>query len=476
MSVVNQSYHMQGYSHANNDGTREAVERFEELIHSNKESYFDVSQIESIFDFYNENNMMDKAISVLQMGLRQHPDSTSLQLKYSTLLLEQHQDEESLEILNYLKLVETGNSEVFLNLGIIYTRWHKKEDALNHFSKALKLADDEELEDFVFEIGFNLNLDDYNLEARNLLIKYQPQYPNNENILFELAYAHDKLDELEQGISVYNTLLDLNPYLENAWYNMGILLSKQEKFQEAIEAYKITIALDPDLSEAYFNMANSLAQVSEYNEALNVYAEYMSYNYPSPLTYYYMGDCWENMDNHNFAFRFYSLAVEIDPENIEALLALGKSSYLIQDYATSVSAFEKAQIIDSNAPGLWLSLGKTYKKMNKSALAKKCLKQALLTQDQDTYSWIEMYQFLEESEKNFNALTFLKRVLHKDRTNGALHYLAAVIYNKSNHNEDALRHLVIARQLLPDDLEIVLNEYPALVSMPKIAEYLNSQH
>ncbi|TLX76591.1 tetratricopeptide repeat protein [Labilibacter sediminis] len=466
---------MQEYSHANQDGAKEAVEKFEELVNHNKASYFDVFQIESIFDFYNEKNMLDKAEYAIKMGLRQHPDSSSLQLKYSTLLIEKGKHDEALDILNYLKEVEKSNSEIFLNLGIIYLRLAEKKLAINSFEKALKLVDKEELSEYVFEIGFNLNQEHYFTEARNVLNYYLPQFPKNENILFELAFAYDKLQDVDKGIEIYNKLLDINPYLENAWYNLGILHNKNENYSDAIEAYNITISIAPTLSEAYYNKANSLAQIGEYKDALNCYAEYMSYSFPMPLTYYYMGDCWENLGNYDLARRFYKMAVDLDPDHMDSLQSLGRASYRIQDYETSIFAFDKALNLEPESSNLWLSLGKSYKKLKKPAEAKRCLKKALINQHEDTTSWIEMYQFLDENEKDFDPIPFLKKLLNKDQTNGALHYLAAIIYNKCNNHDESLRHLVMARQLLPDDLEIVLNEYPALVSMPEIAEFINTQ-
>ncbi len=465
---------MQEYSQANYDGTREAVEKFEELINHNKKSYFDVFQIESIFDFYNEKNMMEKAESAIKLGLSQHPDATSLQLKYSTLLIEQGAISEALKLLEYLKQLETNNAEVFLNLGIIYTRLHNKKNAIKNFEMAIKLIGQEDIEEYVFEIGFNLNQEFYYKEARNLLKNFYSKFPENENILFELAYAYDKLDEVDEGIDAYNKLLDINPYLENSWYNLGILYNKKEKYAEAIEAYDITIAIAPNLSEAYYNKANSLAQIGEFTEAIKCYAEYTSYSYPMAITYFYMGDCWENLGNNNMATKFYKMAVDLDPDHFEALQSLGRTSYRTQDYETSIYAFDKAIVMNPESPDLWLSLGKSYKKMKKAPEAKRCLKRALINQHEDTLSWIEMYQFLEEHEENFNPIPFLQRLLSKDHKNGALHYLAAIIYNKCNDYAESLRHLVIARQILPDDLEMVLNEYPALVTMPEIAEYINT--
>ena len=87
----------------------------------------------------------------------------------------------------------------------------------------------EELEEYVFEIGFSLNQEFFYKEAKNLLSNFHPKFPYNENILFELAYSHDKLEEVDEGIEVYNKLLDINAYLENAWYNLGILYNKKRK-------------------------------------------------------------------------------------------------------------------------------------------------------------------------------------------------------------------------------------------------------
>jgi len=466
---------MQEYSHADQEGTMETVERFEELVQLNQESYFDVFQIESIFDYYHQNNILDKAEMAISMGLRQHPDSTILQLKLSTLYLELDKDEEALEILNYLKEVESNNAEIFLNLGIIYTRFAEKKEALKNFEIAIKNCSSEDLADYIFEISFNLNQEGYYTEAKNVINYYLNEFSNNENILFELAYAYDKLDEIDEGIDTYNDLLDINPYLENAWYNLGILHNKQENYAEAIEAYNITIAIAPNLSEAYFNKANSLAQTGEFIEALNSYAEYISYSYPNAITYYYMGDCWENLGNNVLASKFYKAAIDLDPNHIEALRSLGRTSYIAQDYETSIYALDKAVNIDPKSSDLWRALGKSYKKSKKLAEAKRCLKRALINQHQDTNNWMEMYEFLEENEKDFNAIPFLELLLSKDQSNGALHYLAAIIYNKFDKQKQSLNHLIIARQLLPEDLEIVLNKYPALVSMPEIAEYINSQ-
>lgn len=464
---------MQDFSQENHNRSKAEIEYFENLINTNKDAYFDVHQIESIFDYYNEMNMYSKAEIALEMGLRQHPDSTSLLLKHSTILIEKNEHSKSLEILEYLKELEVTNPEIYLNLGIIHSRAKDRTKAIKHFEKALKLVSGEELSDFVFEISFTLNQNGYFNEVKNLANYYKDKLSNNENLLFELAYAYDKLDILEKGIEVYNQLLDINPYSETAWYNLGILYNKLDLYEKAIHAYNMTLTISPELSEAHYNKANSLAHLGKYREALDSYTEHILVSLFSPITYYYMGDCWENLGNNELANRFYKLTSELDPDNLEALEALGRTSYETKDYKTSIDAFDKALNLTPESSQLWLNLGKSHRKARNTAEAKRCLKKALINKQEDTLSWIEMYQFLEEQESNFEPLNFLEKLLVKDHSNGALHYLAAVIYHKNNDNKQSLAHLIIARQLLPNDLDIVLNKYPQLTTIPKIAEYIN---
>lgn len=97
------------------------------------------------------------------------------------------------------------------------------------FDKAIELSIDE-AESFFLDIGFNLNQEGYYNEAIYYLSYATIQYEDNENILFELAYAYDKADQIDDGIETYLILLELNPYFENAWYNLGILYNKKGEF------------------------------------------------------------------------------------------------------------------------------------------------------------------------------------------------------------------------------------------------------
>ena len=72
---------MQEFLHTNHDDVQGAVERFKQMISTEKEVYFDVHQIESVFEFYVDKNLLDKAAQILHIGLSQHPQASSLQVK-----------------------------------------------------------------------------------------------------------------------------------------------------------------------------------------------------------------------------------------------------------------------------------------------------------------------------------------------------------------------------------------------------------
>ena len=72
---------MQDFLHASHDEALHSIERFEKMISSDKIEYFDVHQIENIYDFYFDKNQIKQAEHILKIGIQQHPQASSLQVK-----------------------------------------------------------------------------------------------------------------------------------------------------------------------------------------------------------------------------------------------------------------------------------------------------------------------------------------------------------------------------------------------------------
>ncbi len=323
----------------NHNEIKEDLERFEQMENGEREYYFDVHSIENIFDFYADKNQFEKAERALQLGFRQHPNSTSLLSKKAIILMEKGDDQSAIEIMEGLINLEQSNPEFYLNLGWAYLRNGFEDKGIECFNKTIEIAFDEQ-EDYLLDMGLYLNQAEYYESTISFLEPACQQFPNNENLLFELAFAYDKVGDIENGLRTYNKLLEVNPFSENAWYNIGILYIKNKELETANNCYDYALALNPSHAEALFNKGNALVHLGKFEDALNCYIDYISYGYEPLLAYHYMADCLEQMENIELSVRFYRQCVQVDPDYIPAWL--GYISLLI-NHEKNEEALEATQ-------------------------------------------------------------------------------------------------------------------------------------
>jgi tetratricopeptide (TPR) repeat protein len=61
--------------------------------------------------------------------------------------------------------------------------------------------------------------------------------PEDSFLLFAYAKEYEKLNRLEESLSVYRKLVVTNPRYVGTYYHLGKLLEKNEQFEQAIQVY-----------------------------------------------------------------------------------------------------------------------------------------------------------------------------------------------------------------------------------------------
>jgi len=284
------------------------VLRFEQM----EDAYFDVESIESIFDFYAENSELEKAERVLQLGLKLHPNSIDLLIKKTFILIEKGEEKVAIPLLKRLLKFEEMDPELYFNLGWAYLKTDNPEKALSCFREAANIFFDE-YDSFIIDIAFNLNELNYTKYAIELLEETILKYPNNENLLFELAYSYDNEDQILKTIDIYNRILNINPFSEATWFNLAIISHRYEDFNSALYCFDIVLSLNPNNAEAHFDKANLLLETEEPLKALNCYFEAVSHGFEPVICYHQIAFCLEQLGQIELALRFYDLSVKTHP-------------------------------------------------------------------------------------------------------------------------------------------------------------------
>lgn len=453
---------------------REAIERFKRRSENSNDSYFDVHQIEFIFEYYIEKGDYETALEAIEIGLKQHPMATALMLRKATLLMDSGRMEEAKSILILLSNIESNDPDVFVHLGSVYLYESNLKEGLKCLKKAHFIASEhgEDLIDIITDICNQLNFYNYNKEAIDYINQLEPIHRKNKSIEFEYGVANENLMLFDEALKSYKKLIDEDPFLENVWYNIGNTLNKDNKFEEAIEAYLYTLAINPLNNEAIFNLGNCYAQLEQYDEALDCYLEHCS-NLPFPEGIYpYIADCYERLGNYEYAYKFYQLIITTNPLNSDGHAGIGNCYFELKKYRIALKSFRIALAIAPDNGDIWFSIGKCHFALNQLKSAIKSFRKAIELDEHDTAAWFELY-FLRHriDEKEFEKI-FAKLDLFENE-NSSLYYLCVVIWLEQKNAQNALEALKKGFLLKPEDLRILIDYYPEVLQEPILASYIN---
>ncbi len=448
---------------------REAVERFEKMEYKGQEFFFDVHSIENIFDFYIDKLQFNKAERIIEIGLRQHPEASVLRVKQAIIFIEKGRLSKATALLENLLQLEKSNSEVYLNLGYVYLRDGQNEKGIRTFEEGFKYAFGNDVEALLDVVLYLNQFHEYQATI-DILEQRKALFTDNENLLFELAYAFDKVGEDQEAYHAYQQVLDINPWSDNGWYNSGITLVKMGDLSLANEAFDFCLAINPEHEQAWFNKGNSLAQQNRYQEALDSYLECISYDIQQSRAIHYIADCWNQLGNTSMADRFFKLATHINPMDIDAWENYARF-YMEQQEPEKCRnvidlALREKEMMEDSELGMFYHLkAQSYVLDEEWELSKKFFIKSILSNRHDVRHLIALYKLSKALNPIYNIELFIDEYSEKFMETISFHYMLGAYHILITEDmEQAYNFLQEAVHYAPGYIEELLDTFPTIES------------
>ena len=206
--------------------------------------------------------------------------------------------------------VTLNNWLVHYNMGFALERQGKLEEAVGHFSEALR---------------------------------YNPSYVNAYYALGSVRLRQEKLDE---AIRHFSEALGLKPDYVEAHNSLGVALERQGRTEEAVGHYSEALRINPDYAEAHFNLGIVLMRQEKFKEAMGHYSEALRINPDYAKAHYNMGVALMNQERFEEAASYFSAAVRINPDYFVAQYNLGVALVLQGNRKGAKYHFSEALRID----------------------------------------------------------------------------------------------------------------------------------
>lgn len=325
------------------------VRRYEAMEAAHERIFFDVEEIEMIVDHYLERSEPRRAEKVLAFAKELHPSSIDITFAEAVVMMALGRLRKALDLLDAVEKVEPYNEEVQLHKAGIFSQQRNHRRSVEHYKRALELAEDG-LDEIFLDLAFEYeNLEDF--ESAIECLKNALQHnPENEAVLYELAYCHDLAGADEASISFFRNFTNENPYSSVAWYNLGNVLAKLERYKESNEALDLAIAIDERFSSAWFSKARNLLIGGQYEEAIACYEETLAFDGPQAITYSFIGECYEKMERLEQAVINYDQSIMLDPEWVDAWIGRGVVRDMQDRLPEALRSLQQALLLSPEHP------------------------------------------------------------------------------------------------------------------------------
>ena len=302
---------------------------------------------------------LDEALSTIQKVIKQKPEWTEAYILQSNIFVRQGYKSHSLAVLR--KTIEEQSDNV--NLRMFYARSlvdaKQFDEAINQFEL---LTDDEKLQ---HEARYALGLLTMQMNKPKRSAEYFSQLlEDNKRVVeaqYYLAQSYELQNELNAAISEYKKVVN-NKYSFEAELRIALILAKQGQIKDARQRLQ---NMSPDSKDkelrVYLAEGEILNTAKQYQSALDLYTEALRHLVDNDRLIYARALTAEKLGKIDLAVRDLESLVKREPENAQALNALG---YTLIDKTKQLKRgldyIKKAYKLEPDDPAIHDSMGWAY--------------------------------------------------------------------------------------------------------------------
>lgn len=171
----------------------------------------------------------------------------------------------------------------------------------------------------------------------------------------------------------------------------------------------------------------------------------------NPEAYNLLGDLYSELNNGTLAAQNYNKALELDKNQVKAVLHKGQLYKRSTNYEGAIVEFENALKINPDFAPAYRELGETYFKMKKIEKAKENYKRYLELSKNNTGARIRYAYFLYESEAYKSALEEIGKIGKIDSSNIYMLRVVSYINYENDLNEVALKTISRVFEMTAND-------------------------
>lgn len=361
-------------------------------------------------------------------------------------------------------------------IGKIYVDNKNLKKALKYFKRAHKI--EKELSQSVMAMGLVYEELNKPKLAKKTYKKYLKKNPNDTLILGRLVHLLLASDQKQEVVKYAQRLLDFEPENLNLKVKLAIIYRDLKQFEKSAKTFKELLVVAPDNQDLIYYLASLYQEINEYEESIEYYTQITPESSLYQESSYQIAQMLSLMAKEEYAetkdeklrrrfFEFISNKIEELPEFVvEFTILKATLQESIGEVADAIKTLNTIRDDKSFNDDYKFYLAALYEKEKKYSEAKELIDQIIEVDPSNAHAWNFLgYSLLEQNSDFELAKEYILKAIKLEPNDGYIRDSLGWYYYKIGELSKAIKELVRAHKLVPNDPSI--NKHVAIVYTAK---------
>jgi tetratricopeptide (TPR) repeat protein len=283
------------------------------------------------------------------------------------------------------------------------------------------------------------------LQQLDVLSKQTPEPAGVERLRGLIFYQQN---DFTQANTAFAKAIAQDPRDLESMQMRGVTLFRMGKAAEAIPLLEQARASVPSANiDPNYVLGVSYMQVGRFDDARHAFAAQYGFAPDSAPAYLLAARLFFRQENVPAAHAAATKAIELNANLPLAHQLLGEIALATGDTTTAIAEFKKEEQINPLNGELYNRLGDAYLRSNQNAEAQHALNRAVLLEPNATGPYILLGKLLLNQQNPMMASMYLERARQMDPGNYMTHFLLGQAYRSAGRKDDAAREFREAERL-----------------------------
>ncbi|MEL6251448.1 MAG: tetratricopeptide repeat protein [Bacteroidota bacterium] len=343
------------------------------------------------------------------------------------------------------------NPDLYLARGKCYLEIEKIKQAVNDFTKAIKLYPDLR-EAYLLRGSIAEKEQNYNKAITDFGLAIST-FRNDPDLLRRRAKLFVLTRQDEKGIEDYTEAIEFSPQRVELYKERGIIRNRIEIHSDAVNDFAQVVRLSPEDPEGWYYRGLSYLGLQEFSAASDDFIKARNNGLNKTGRehlkkiaddYFKSGQNAYAQKNFSFARESFTHATEVEPKYKEAWFNKGESAFKEEKYLEAIEDYSQVLKLDGNYYMAFQQRGLSRQKLGQLSLAVKDFENSMAVEPAYLPSYIyagDTYQALGKLDR---ALTCYDKLLQRDYAQAEVQFKAGKLRTQIGNHPQAVKNLSAA--------------------------------